>query len=820
MNKLTISTKLITGFIAFIIVFGAVLLTNAASYTLYEHFSGQLPLLGDRAHMALECGVVDSPSEYNGSLEQNIDLLDCLQVAQFGSGGEELEPTSIGTGATSADPNVTYVTDTADDFAVGGTDSSAPFYFDTSSANLTAGGINGTKVVDGNTYSQDGTGIQNAIDDCSADSTCGTVFLPSGSYSASTSTILQSGIQLIGEYASTTVVTCSGNSPCIRTFSKGTDKTAYSGIAVKNLTIQSENSGAGIQEHILWLSNVNGLDVENNILTHSTISEVPYPGLPESLFVEHSQNVNVEGNFIYNVSGNGVQINATDYFVVDSNIVASSTDDGIDIDWDFVTTGTTPSRWGTVSNNVVSRVTSGNGIRVENSSHITVSGNNINDTDGAACIIVNNSTESGAETRHVTVSGNTVQNCQQDGISIVAAQAAGVNETKFVNVVGNTVYTSALNEGSNIRAGIEVNATSTQVVGNFIFDIFKNDTNGGGIVVNKADDVYISNNTIASTTNGIVLWNGSGGIDYASTTIVNNVFSDVDTEYTGEISQTGVYIKSIDYGTSGLGPLIGFGEPNPADLFEFKVDRSNDDTLKISDSGTGQIKLIFSENGFDAMSLFYDGSGAGDAGNKFNIRNENGGSDQLTVTRGGDVGIGDNTPDYRFDVGDVFSVDTLGNATTTGQLVVGSPTGGGQGTGTINAQAIYDDGTGPLTDYLFDLYYDGKLRVEDAQNPKITNLNPRVWSIDETKEFVEQERHLPWIDGRDMWKKQGGKFSLGQLVGQFWEAIEQVWLQVVGVDNKVNLELEEQKRINESLQNQINELKALIESEGLYCSIN
>ena len=102
-----------------------------------------------------------------------------FQGGQLGSGGEEVEPTGTTGGATSASGNVTHPTDSDDDFAAGGTDSSAPFYFDVSepkfsmsgileTATVTASSINGTIVVDGVAYSQDGVGIQNAIDDLDA----------------------------------------------------------------------------------------------------------------------------------------------------------------------------------------------------------------------------------------------------------------------------------------------------------------------------------------------------------------------------------------------------------------------------------------------------------------------------------------------------------------------------------------------------------------------------------------------------------------------------------------------------------------------------
>lgn len=84
-------------------------------------------------------------------------------------------------------------------------------------------------------------------------------------------------------------------------------------------------------------------------------------------------------------------------------------------------------------------------------------------------------------------------------------------------------------------------------------------------------------------------------------------------------------------------------------------------------------------------------------------------------------------------------------------LVVGSPTGGDKGIGTINAQAVYDDNT-LLTDFVFE---------DDYQ----------FLSIDEMKDFYIKNKHLPTIPGRKAWETEG-KFSLGKLVNHLWETIE------------------------------------------------
>lgn len=84
-------------------------------------------------------------------------------------------------------------------------------------------------------------------------------------------------------------------------------------------------------------------------------------------------------------------------------------------------------------------------------------------------------------------------------------------------------------------------------------------------------------------------------------------------------------------------------------------------------------------------------------------------------------------------------------------VVVGIPTGGDKGSGTINAQAVYDDNV-LLTDYVFEPGYN-------------------LVCIQDMKKFYEEHKHLPTIKGRAVWEQEG-KFSLGALVNMLWETVE------------------------------------------------
>gem|GEM_PF-1389482 len=115
----------------------------------------------------------------------------------------------------------------------------------------------------------------------------------------------------------------------------------------------------------------------------------------------------------------------------------------------------------------------------------------------------------------------------------------------------------------------------------------------------------------------------------------------------------------------------------------------------------------------------------------------------------------------------IFDAATANQSVTVnGALVVGNPTGGSKGEGTINATAVYDDNV-LLTDYVFDKYFDGQVRVEDRP----LHGDYKMLTMDEMKQYVQTNRHLPTIPGREEWEKSG-KFSLGKLVNHLWETSE------------------------------------------------
>lgn len=91
-----------------------------------------------------------------------------------------------------------------------------------------------------------------------------------------------------------------------------------------------------------------------------------------------------------------------------------------------------------------------------------------------------------------------------------------------------------------------------------------------------------------------------------------------------------------------------------------------------------------------------------------------------------------------------------------------------KGPGTISAQKSVWGGAVLLSDHVFDMYYDGMARPEDAAQAQGYRRAP----IREMANFVEANRHLPTIEGRQAWNDQG-PFSSDQLTTQLWVTVEE-----------------------------------------------
>ena len=100
-----------------------------------------------------------------------------------------------------------------------------------------------------------------------------------------------------------------------------------------------------------------------------------------------------------------------------------------------------------------------------------------------------------------------------------------------------------------------------------------------------------------------------------------------------------------------------------------------------------------------------------------------------------------------------------------------------------------------LNDHVFDNYYDGRIKPEDQQQA----VGYHHYPVKEMVNYVEKERHLPTIGGREAWNDQGG-FSADQLTNQLWVTMETQSIYIKELNERMNA-LQEylvEKRLKES----------------------
>jgi hypothetical protein len=168
---------------------------------------------------------------------------------------------------------------------------------------------------------------------------------------------------------------------------------------------------------------------------------------------------------------------------------------------------------------------------------------------------------------------------------------------------------------------------------------------------------------------------------------------------------------------------------------------------------------------------------------------------------GGSVGGNTHRPVVRFGVSSGWgSITPLTGATTNGKYIqyegglvvedrASTPPWGWQqtpyyaykGPNTLSAQrGVYDGGL-RLNDHIFDRYFDGRVRPEEAS----TFGDRGVLTIDQMARYVREERHLPTVRGRAEWDKEGS-FSIGEMTNQLWATTETQALYITELNDQLN----------------------------------
>ena len=114
--------------------------------------------------------------------------------------------------------------------------------------------------------------------------------------------------------------------------------------------------------------------------------------------------------------------------------------------------------------------------------------------------------------------------------------------------------------------------------------------------------------------------------------------------------------------------------------------------------------------------------------------------------------------------------------TADGGMFMAGATGGSQGTGTINAVQLFDDGVG-VSDWVFDLAYAGEPILNDPYYD-----GQSLYTLAELQDFTVSNRHLPWMPGRDTFSSNR---SVGTILTGIWQGQEQQQLYIFELEERI-----------------------------------
>jgi len=430
---------------------------------------------------------------------------------------------------------------------------------------VTVGATNADYTTDG---TADQTEIQAAIDAVNT-AGGGVVRILKGTYNTTAEITLKSNVTVEGEGQGVTIISFSGtiSTWAFDTNTTGTAKNTNSNIWIKHLTIK----GATLS-HTAIIRNTRNcgfIDVEayHTVFTNTT----------ETLVVQHCEYATINDCYIHDSSGNGVQVNGTDYFTVKGNKIKNYVlssfvagefhlDDGIDIDLDFLNTSLVPSRYGSVVGNTVEGNDRGNGIRVASSQFVSVIGNTVLNVSSNTGIRINSykATAARPDTNDIVVTGNTVYNCGGDGIAYMSEGNDAVdNVLKNVLIKGNIVRNCGLAPVTGgLGSGILLSKIGAHVTGNILDNCGGTGADAAAIMVFKANSQIITNNEVKNSATALRFWNGDTLQSYSDMLVQDNIMDESNTAkivYDNSVSVTGSVIRNNRGATAQSGLEVAEG---------------------------------------------------------------------------------------------------------------------------------------------------------------------------------------------------------------------------------------------------------------------
>jgi hypothetical protein len=121
-------------------------------------------------------------------------------------------------------------------------------------------------------------------------------------------------------------------------------------------------------------------------------------------------------------------------------------------------------------------------------------------------------------------------------------------------------------------------------------------------------------------------------------------------------------------------------------------------------------------------------------------------------------------------------------------MIIGSPTGGDKGSGTINAVAVYDDNV-LLTKYALDYYlsdsFDKSLYInEKVAVDRFVLYADMCKNLDEYNKYVINNKVLPTFADIEL---KGERPSVGELGQRCWEELEIKTIHIMQLNDKIKI---------------------------------